>query len=61
LTLPEARAYLAAGEFHAGSMGPKVEAGINFVASGGERCIITSAEHVVRALEGATGTHIVPS
>jgi len=61
VTLPEARAYLASGEFPAGSMGPKVEAGIDFVARGGEECIITSAEHVARALEGRAGTHIVRS
>jgi carbamate kinase len=59
VTLQQARAYLAAGEFPAGSMGPKIEAGIDFVAHGGKVCIITSTEHVARALRGETGTHIV--
>ncbi len=59
ITLEEARRYLAAGEFPAGSMGPKIEAGVEFVARGGESCIITSTEHVAAALEGRAGTHIV--
>ncbi len=59
ITTRVAREFLAAGEFPPGSMGPKIEAGIDFVESGGERCIITSTEHVARALRGETGTHIV--
>jgi len=61
VTVRQAREHLAAGEFPPGSMGPKVEAGIEFVMHGGEECIITSAEHVTRALRGEAGTHIVPS
>jgi carbamate kinase len=59
ITLDEARAYLAAGEFPPGSMGPKIEAGIEFVERSGGECIITSSEHVARAVEGGGGTHIV--
>ncbi|HEY3836208.1 MAG TPA: carbamate kinase [Bryobacteraceae bacterium] len=59
LTADRAREYLAASEFPAGSMGPKIEAGIAFVESGGEECIITSTEHAARAVEGCAGTHIV--
>ncbi|HTS27582.1 MAG TPA: carbamate kinase [Bryobacteraceae bacterium] len=59
ITIEEARAYLDAGEFPAGSMGPKIEAGIGFVERGGEACIITSTEQVERALEDRTGTWIV--
>jgi carbamate kinase len=59
LTVRQAREFLAAGEFPAGSMGPKIEAGIDFVECGGGECIITSAEQVTRALSGGTGTHIV--
>jgi carbamate kinase len=59
ITAEQARRYLDAGEFPPGSMGPKMEAGIDFVERGGEECIITSTEHVARALEGATGTHII--
>jgi carbamate kinase len=61
ITLQQAREYLAAGEFPPGSMGPKIEAGIDFVAQGGGECIITSTEHVARAVRGETGTHIVAS
>jgi carbamate kinase len=61
LTLPQAREYLAAGEFPPGSMGPKIEAGIDFVAQTGGECIITSTEYVARAVQGEAGTHIVAS
>ncbi|MBI3663354.1 MAG: carbamate kinase [Acidobacteria bacterium] len=61
LTLAEARQHLAAGEFPAGSMGPKVEAAIDFIEQGGEECIITSTEQVARALAGNAGTHIIAS
>jgi carbamate kinase len=60
ITIEEARALLAAGEFPPGSMGPKIEAGIDFVARGGGECIITSTGHVASAVEGRGGTHIVP-
>jgi carbamate kinase len=59
ITSEEARAYLAAGEFPPGSMGPKIEAAIDFVERGGEECIITSTERVANAVEGRAGTHIV--
>jgi len=59
LTLKQARQYLAAGEFPAGSMGPKIEAGIEFVAQSGKECIITSTAQAARALRGEAGTHIV--
>jgi carbamate kinase len=61
VTVAQARAWLAAGEFPAGSMGPKIEAAIEFVEGGGEECIITCTEHVAAALSGEGGTHIVAS
>jgi carbamate kinase len=61
VTVAQARAWLAAGEFPAGSMGPKIEAAIEFVEGGGEECIITCTEHVAAALAGEGGTHIVAS
>ena len=60
VTARQAREYLDAGEFPAGSMGPKIEAAIDFVTHGGEECIITSTEHVAPAVRGEAGTHIVP-
>jgi len=59
ITTKQAREYLAAGEFPRGSMGPKIEAGVDFVERGGGECIITSTEHVADAVEGRGGTHIV--
>lgn len=59
LTVSEARRLLDAGEFPRGSMGPKVEAAMRFVDSGGKRAVITSLDQVAGALEGRAGTHIV--
>ena len=59
LTVEQARRYLAAGEFPPGSMGPKIEAGIEFIAQGGKECIITSTEQVARAVRGEAGTRII--
>lgn len=59
LTSEEALAYLAAGEFGAGSMAPKIQAAIDFVRAGGERAIITSPERIVEAIAGTAGTTIV--
>jgi carbamate kinase len=55
-----ARELLAAGEFPAGSMGPKIEAAIEFLAAGGEEVLITLPERLGEALEGKTGTRIYP-
>jgi carbamate kinase len=60
MTAAEARGHLAAGQFPAGSMGPKVEAACRFVERGGARCLITGIDSLVDALDGKTGTWIVP-
>jgi carbamate kinase len=59
VSVSQMREYQAAGHFPAGSMGPKVEAAIQFLEAGGKRAIITSLENAVPALRGETGTHIV--
>lgn len=61
-TLPvrEARELLAAGEFPEGSMGPKVEACSDFVASGGSRAVIAALTEARAAVFGSAGTAIVP-
>jgi carbamate kinase len=46
LKVDEAKKLYDAGEFPAGSMGPKILAAINFVESGGKEAIITSAEEI---------------
>lgn len=59
MTVPVAEGYLAAGEFAAGSMGPKVAAGVDFAKSGpGRRCVITDVSHAEAALRGQAGTTI---
>jgi len=57
LTVAEARRYLAEGHFHKGSMGPKVEAVIDFLENGGKRAIIASLDKAYDALHGRAGTH----
>ncbi len=59
LTVADARALLAAGEFPPGSMGPKVEASVRFVEAGGREAIITSLDRVRAAMDGDAGTHVV--
>jgi carbamate kinase len=60
ITLSEARAYAAAGHFAGGSMGPKIQAVINYLERGGKAGLITMPETISRALAGETGTWIVP-
>jgi len=59
ITLAEAKEYLSQGHFPAGSMGPKIEAAVGFLESGGEEVIITSLEKAKPALLDSAGTHIV--
>ncbi|MFX1310340.1 MAG: carbamate kinase, partial [Promethearchaeota archaeon] len=58
LTISDAKKYLEEGQFPAGSMGPKIQAVISFMETGGEKAIITSIEKIKEALEGKAGTHI---
>ena len=58
LTVKEAHKYLKEGHFLPGSMGPKIQAAINFLNWGGELVIITSIDNGKMALEGRTGTKI---
>jgi carbamate kinase len=61
LTLAEAEGYLGEGiHFKAGSMGPKIEAAIDYLRAGGKRVIITDPPNLTRAVAGETGTHLVP-
>ncbi len=59
MTVAEAKRYMSQGHFASGSMGPKVQAAINFLTGGGERVIITSAENLVNSVQESRGTHIV--
>ena len=67
MTASDARRHLADGQFPPGSMGPKVEAAIEFVESPGRISAITTPELVYATLdepagviEGPRGTRIVP-
>jgi carbamate kinase len=61
MTVAEAKQYLAEGtHFAKGSMAPKIEAIIRFLEAGGKQALITNPENIGRALNGETGTWIVP-
>jgi carbamate kinase len=61
LTLAEAKQYLAEGiHFAKGSMAPKMQAVIWYLEAGGKQALITNPENIGRALNGETGTWIVP-
>jgi len=54
----ELRGHLDAGEFPAGSMGPKVESALQFVSGDDRHAVITSLPRLRDALAGRTGTHV---
>jgi len=58
-TADELSRYAAEGQFPAGSMGPKVQAAIEFVRGGGREATITSPACLREALTGTAGTRIV--
>jgi carbamate kinase len=58
ISVAEAAQYLQVGHFPAGNMGPKIEAAIEFLKSGGTRVIITSIERASDAVFGNAGTII---
>jgi carbamate kinase len=61
MTFAEASRCLAEGvHFARGSMAPKIEAVISYLAAGGKEALITSPQNIVRALRGETGTRIMP-
>jgi carbamate kinase len=61
LSTADARRLLATGEFAPGSMGPKVEAAVEFVEAGGRAAVITSLDRVTDAMRGRAGTLIETS
>ena len=60
ITVAEARRYIAAGHFPAGSMLPKVEACIRFIEGGGREAFITCPEALASVFDGHSGTRIGP-
>jgi len=60
MTVAEAKRYMEEGHFAKGSMLPKIRAIIWFLEAGGKEAIITNPENIARALQGETGTRIIP-
>jgi carbamate kinase len=58
LSIDEAERHFKEGQFPAGSMGPKIEAAIQFVRATGSEVLITDVDHFRDALEGRAGTRI---
>lgn len=61
ITVEEAEMYLKAGEFAPGSMAPKIEAAIEYITTCNREVIITSSDKLQAAIDGKTGTRIIPT
>jgi carbamate kinase len=64
MTADEAARHLEQGQFPPGSMGPKIEAALRFLADGGDLAVVTTPGLLARTLAGADadgGTRIEPS
>lgn len=59
MSLNEAARYMAEGQFPPGSMGPKVEAAINYVKGTGKRALIASIQNIEQAVAAKAGTEII--
>jgi carbamate kinase len=59
VTLEEIERMYEEGHFPPGSMGPKIEAVVRFLKSGGRRALITNPESLPHAIEGRAGTHFI--
>jgi carbamate kinase len=60
MTLEQASRYIGEGHFSPGSMLPKVEAAMQFVAGGGKVAVIAAIEDLEAAVSGSAGTRFVP-
>jgi carbamate kinase len=58
ISLAQAKEYMSDDHFQEGSMGPKIEAAIDFLSNGGKQVIITRPELVSEALNQKAGTRI---
>jgi len=59
VSVDEMARYVKQGQFPAGSMGPKVEAVMNFFKATGNRAIICHLEDIEKAIAGKAGTEII--
>ena len=58
MTIEEAKKFYLEGQFPPGSMGPKIQAAIEYIENGGQEVLITSANHLKAALINRSGTKI---
>jgi len=58
MSIAQAKRYIEEGQFPEGSMGPKIEASIDFVEHTSNEAIITNAQNILKALKGEEGTRI---
>ncbi len=58
MTADEAKKQLDMEQFPPGSMGPKIEAAVEYIEEGGKEVLITSASHLKAALINRSGTRI---
>ncbi len=59
MTIDEACDYMSEGHFPPGSMGPKIQAAVDFVNSDSRQAVITSLSHLKSALNNNDGTRII--
>jgi carbamate kinase len=59
VTVEELLELQTAGAFPEGSMGPKVQAAIDFLERGGKRAVVTNPDNLLSALSGRGGTHVI--
>lgn len=58
ISISDAERYLEEGQFPPGSMGPKIKAAVEYIRSGGQEVLITSAAHLKASLIKRSGTII---
>jgi len=58
VTVSDVKRFVDEGHFPAGSMGPKIQAAINFLENGGDMVVITSFGNAAAAVSGEAGTRI---
>jgi carbamate kinase len=58
MTIDQAEEYFLQGQFPPGSMGPKIQAAIEFIRNGGKEVLITSANKLKASLIKRSGTRI---
>jgi carbamate kinase len=59
VTLSEIERLQGEGHFPDGSMGPKIDAVVEYLRGGGTRALVTDPASLARAIDGQAGTHFV--